>query len=259
MEFRAAGFLRLLVLAGLLNCLSQAIHEAGHWAVYQAFGRGPVWGFTGLVQIWGKPPLHPGEWVATTAPDGEQGWLHLTSTPGSKAEAVMALAAGPVVSLLSVVGGLWRARLGKRAETRQIGLLLALIGSFVASMYYIRSPLRSGGDESLMAAHLGLPRYAVELPLALAFIACFILGLRAFGNWRTGLKWTSAILLGSVPTGLLLMKADGLVRSQVNLGNPLFQPVFGFSLPVVLVNGIVLLGLWIWVLRARNHSRGHSL
>jgi hypothetical protein len=85
-----------------------------------------------------------------------------------------------------------------------MGLLLALIGSFVESMYYIRSPLRIGGDESWAAAYLGLPRYAIELPLALAFIVCFILGLRALGNWRIGLKWMTANLLGSELTGLLL-------------------------------------------------------
>lgn len=39
---------------------------------------------------------------------------------------------------------------------------------------------------------------------------------------------------------------DAYLRKQVNEGNPLFQPVVGFSLPVVVVNILAFLGLWLW-------------
>jgi hypothetical protein len=60
------------------------------------------------------------------------------------------------------------------------------------------------------------------------------------------LKWLAVVLLGSIPTGILLVQADGMTRAQVNLDNPLFQPVLGVSLPVILVDGFALLGLAAW-------------
>ena len=78
MDYRKVGFWQLVILALLLNFIAQIIHEAGHWAVYETLGRGPVWGFTGLVQIWGNPPpLHPNEWIAMIAPDGESAMNYL--------------------------------------------------------------------------------------------------------------------------------------------------------------------------------------
>ncbi len=244
---RSTSFWRLLVLAMLLNIVTQALHEAGHWSVYQAFDRGPVWGFIGLVQLWDKTPLHPEAWVETISPDGEQSWLRLSSLPSKGAEEAIGAAAGPLASLLGVILGLFLAHRSRQVATRQMGLMLALLGSFVMTLYYLRSPLRVGGDEYDIAVHLGVPKYVIEIPLGLAFLACLILGLRELGGWRARLTWLGAILLGSVPTGLLLMQADGLVRTQVDLGSTLFQPVFGFSLPVILVNGLALFGLWLYL------------
>jgi hypothetical protein len=42
------------------------------------------------------------------------------------------------------------------------------------------------------------------------------------------------------------MKANALVLAQVNQDNPLFRPLLGWSLPVVIVNLIACLVLWIW-------------
>jgi len=255
MDYRRAGFWQLLILTMLLNIVSQTIHEAGHWAVYETLGLGPVWGFTGVVQIWGDPPLHPDEWIETISPDGERGWLRLTSAP-SKTEDIIGLAAGPLASLLGVALGLSLMRWNRNPVTKQIGLVLALIGSILMSQYYLRGFSRRGGDEYFLAAHLGIPKYTIDIPFGLAFIAGLIAGLWALGDWRARLKWLSAILLGSVPAGLFLMNANDLVQSQINQGNPLFQPLLGFSLPVVIVNVIVLLSLWIWWKRASKMSSG---
>ncbi len=246
MDYRKVGFWQLVMLALLLNFVAQTIHEAGHWAVYETLGLGPVWGFTGLVQIWDNPPpLHPNEWIETIAPDGEKGWLRLASSP-TKTEDIMMEAAGPLASLLGVVFGLSLMRLNRNLVMKQIGLILALIISIIMSQYYLRGFSRMAGDEYFLATLLGIPKYTIDIPFGLAFIIAFILEVWALGDWRTRLKWLGAILLGGVPVGLFLMNVNDLVQSQVNQGNPLFQPLLGFSLPVVVVNAIVLLALWIW-------------
>lgn len=117
------GLRQVLVLVLLLNFIVQMIHEAGHWAVYQAYGRGPVWGFIGLVQLWNTTPLHPSEWVKTALPGGEQGWLRLTSPTNSGIEEIISSAAGPLASLLGAVLGLILA-----GRSRDIALKIHRIG-----------------------------------------------------------------------------------------------------------------------------------
>src|SRR6266545_1339890 len=127
MDYRKVGFWQLLLLTILLNFVAQTSHEAGHVAVYETFGRGPVWGFLGLVQFWGgPPPLHPDQWIETIGPGGDKGWLRLTSSP-SKTEEIMMNAAGPLASLLGVVFGLCLARFQRNPVMKQMGLVLALI------------------------------------------------------------------------------------------------------------------------------------
>jgi len=246
MNSHKIGFWQLFILALLLNFAAQLIHEAGHWAVYQAYGRGPVWGYIGIVQLWNSTPLQPEDWVKTSSSAGEQGWLRLASPVNSKLEELGAAAAGPLASLLAAVLGLFLLRQSKETATKLLGLMLSLVTSFVMSFYYLRSPLRAGGDEYGIAIQLGLSRFAIEIPFALAFLVCLILGLRELHTWKTRLQWLAIILLSGIPTGLALNYADGLVRAGVNLGNPLFQPVFGFSLPVLITDSLVLLGLWLW-------------
>lgn len=255
MDYREASFWKLLALAALFNILIQAIHEDGHWAVYQVMGRGPVWGFTSLVQLWSETPLHPDEWISRTAPDGEQGWLHLTSAPASTAEEVTMLAAGPLATLLTVIVGFIMLRFGKSPVTQQMGLILALVGSLIAGPYYWRAPLRgNSGDEYFMATDLGIPKSSIDIPLGLAFLVCLILSLRALGTWRIIVKWMGAALLGSFLTGISLMQANEIVQAQVNQGNPWFQSVWGFSLPVLIINGFVFISLILWWYRTRYSS-----
>lgn len=254
MNSRKTGFLRLLLLAVLLNVVAQMIHEGGHWAVYQAYGRGPVWGFIGLVQMWGETPLHPAEWVKTADSDGEQGWLHLSSAVNSKAEDLISSAAGPLASLLGAVLALLLARRSRERSIRQIGLMLCLVTSFTMSLYYLRGPMRTGGDEFSVALSLGIPKAFVDIPLGLAFAACLVLALRELEDWKTRLVWLAVLLLGGIPVGLALNSADAIVRMQVNRGDPLFMPVLGFSLPVLMVDGLALGGLWLWR-RARPVSQ----
>lgn len=245
MNSHKLSFWRILILILLLNIAAQAIHEMGHWAVYQLYGRGPTWGFIGMVQWWDTPPLHPEGWVETTAPDGAPGWLRLTSPIGSPWEEVLVSAGGPLASLLAAVVGLGLARRAKQPATRQIGLGLVLVTALVMTLYYLRAPMRTGGDEYGIAAPLGLPKWVIEIPLTAAFMLCLALGLRELDTWKTRLKGLGLILLAGVPTGIGLNLLDTLVREQVNQSNPWFQSVLGFSLPVLILHSLVALGLWV--------------
>ncbi len=172
MKPHKTGFWRLFLLALLLNFIVQMVHETGHWAIYQSYGRGPVWGFIGLVQLWDTTPLHPAEWVKTSLPGGEQGWLHLTSPANSKVEEIISSAAGPVASLIGAVLGLLLSVRSKDRAIRQIGLMITLMTSFTMVLYYLRSPLRTAGDEFTIAFQLGIAKSLIEIPFAIAFLAC---------------------------------------------------------------------------------------
>jgi hypothetical protein len=245
-------FGQLFLLAFLLTFLVQMIHEGGHWAVYQAYGRGPVWGFIGMVQLWDTTPRNPSEWVKTSLPDGEQGWLRLASPIDSKTEEIISSAAGPVASLLGAVLGLLLVYRSKNGTIQLIGLMLTLVTSFAMTLYYLRSPMRTGSDESSVAFQLGIAKSFIEIPFGIAFVACLVLGLRELETWKTRLIWLAVILVNSISIGVTLNLVDTFLRSQVNEGNPLFRSVLGFSLPVVIVNGLAIVGLWIWWRWARK-------
>jgi len=246
-EIHQISFWSLLVLAMLTNVVSQAVHETGHHIVYQLAGRGPVWGFTKLVQLWDTTPLYPDEWVEVTGVGGERGWKRLGSPVASKTEDMISTAAGPLAGLLGAALGLVIARRSEKRALRQIGLVLALNASLVAVLYYLRSPLRTGGDEYDIAVQLGTAKWTIELALGLAFALCLAFGLRQLLSWRFRLKWLGTILLGSVATGIPMASVDSLVISQVDAGNPWFRPLLGYALPVLVVNALALVGIWIWL------------
>ena len=236
----------LLILAMLVNILSQTLHETGHHLVYQVTGHEPVWAFTKMVQIWETPPTNPAAWVETRGAEGEQGWLKLGSPLVGKVENGVAAAAGPMAGLLGAILGLLIASRSQNTRRRQIGLAFALSVSLTAVLYYLRAPLRTGGDEYDVAVQLGVVKTAVDIPLALAFAACLAIGLRQLSSWRVRGKWLGTVFLGSAATGMLMVFADPLIITQVDAGNGWFQPIMGYSLPVFVVNGLALVGILIW-------------
>lgn len=240
-------FLPLLVLVMLVNILSQTTHESGHHMVYQFMGCAPVWGFTKLVQIWETPPTNPDEWVEIRGSEGEQGWLKLSSPLVGRTENAVGAAAGPLAGLLGAVVGLALAQLGKKSTWQQIGLAFSLTASLVAVLYYLRAPMRAGGDEYDLAVQLGIAKSVIEIPLVLAFAACLTFGLRQLPTWRVRLMWLGTVLLGSVATGLPMAFADPFIIAQVDAGNPWFQPIIGYSLPVFVGNLLAFIGLWLWL------------
>ena len=258
-NFNKVGFLRLVILIVALNIIVQFVHEGGHWAVYQVNERDPVWGFTSLVQIWETPPTNPDDWVTMTTPEGVQGWLRLSSLTESSTEEFIASAAGPIASLLGVIFGLLIYRSTNEPATKYVGLQFALLGAVIMSMYYLRSPMRSSGDEYWMALELGIPKYLVDIPLGLAFLTCLSIGMKQLGNWKIRLKWFGAFVIGAFPLGFALNQANIIVRTQVDLGNSLFNPVFGISFPVIVVNVLGVIGVWVWWRWVRNNVLSSSM
>jgi len=245
MDYRKIGFWQLMSLSMLLTFVAQFIHEAGHCAVYGVLGMEPVWSVNSLAQIWDDLPLHPENWSEFITPNGESGWIRMTSAP-SQTENVFGLFMGPLASLLGVMVGLALVRLRKDAATRQIGAVLVLTISLPMIQYYLRGPWRHTGDEYFIATYLGIPKYTLDMPFGLLFLMGFVLTLYWLGDWRTRLKWLGITTLGSMPMGLFIMYINGWVISQINQENRFFQPLLGFALPVFVFNVAVLALLVAW-------------
>lgn len=239
-------FLPLFILAMLVNILAQATHETGHHLVYQVMGHEPVWAFTKVVQMSETNPLDPEEWTEKTYPDGTTNWLKVSSLPSGKTEEAIAAAAGPLAGLLSAMLGLVMSRRSVKTTSKQVWLAFALTASLVAVLYYLRAPMRTGGDEYDVAASLGITKSCIEIPLALGYLACLVIGLRELPSLRVRLVWLGRILLGSIATGLPMAMLDPIIIAQVDAGNPWFQPIFGYSLPVFLTIVVTFFGVWIW-------------
>jgi hypothetical protein len=190
MNLKRIPFWWLVLAAMTLNILAQAIHEGGHWTVFEITGHRPVWAFTGIVQLWDTTPRDPASWVASTAPDGTQGWMKLSSDPG-KIIGEVDDAAGPLASLVSVIAGLLLWRFSKKTALRVSGLILALITALLMTFYYARSGSHIG-DEGFLAASLGLPKMLFDVPLGIAFFICLLLGLREMKSWQN--RWGNGII-----------------------------------------------------------------
>ena len=55
------------------------------------------------------------------------------------------------------------------------------------------------------------------------------------------------------------MLANSIVLKETNLQNPLFRSVLGWSFPVIVVDFIILLSVWIWWKRANKTKMAESL
>lgn len=245
-------FFYLVLLAVLAGTLAQAVHETGHLLVYQAYGRQPTWGFTGLVQMWDDEPLDPDRWVRAAAPDGSGGWLRLASSPDGRIEKLLGAAAGPLASLAAALLGLWIAIAGRNPAWRHVGLMFCLATAFGMTAYYLRSPLRSFGDEAEVASQLGIAKGTIELVLGSAFALCLAFCLDRLDSWLLRGRWLLAAVLGSAAAGVLLNLTDPLVRILVDRDHPLFRPALGLSLPVLLVYLLAVLGVLVWAWKVRR-------
>lgn len=245
-KFQPRHFFSLLMLAMLVNILAQTVHETGHHIVYQVMGHEPVWAFTKIVQMSETPPTNPDAWTQKTYPNGDTNWLKLSSLPSGAVNEAVAAAAGPLLGLLSAALGLVMSNRSRKLVFKQAWLVYTLAISLVMVLYYLRAPMRTGGDEYDIALSLGIAKSLVEIPFALGYLACLAIGLRELRTWKIRFIWLGVILLGTILTGIPMARLDSVIISQVDTGNPLFQPVVGYSLPVLLTSIFALVGVRIW-------------
>ena len=246
LTFSTLRFFPLLILAMLVNILAQAVHETGHHLIYQGMGHEPVWAFTKVVQMSDAIPSNPDEWTMKTYPDGTTNWLKVGSLPIEGVEETVIAAAGPLLGLLSAILGLVMSRRSVKNTSRQAWLAYVLSISLVAVLYYLRAPMRTGGDEYDIAVNLGLTKSLVEMSFTLGYLACLVFGLLELPTLKIRLTWLGAILLGGIATGLPMALFDPIIIAQVDAGNPWFQPVMGYSLPVFFTIILTFIGLLAW-------------
>ena len=239
-------FLPLLILAMLVNILAQAVHETGHHLVYQVMGHDPVWAFTKVVQMSDAMPSNPDEWTMKTYPDGGTNWLKVSSLPKDGMEEALAALAGPLLGLLSAILGLFMSCRSTKNTSKQAWLAFVLTLSLVAVLYYMRTPMRTGGDEYDVAVNLGIAKSFIEIPLTLGYLACLVFGLLELPTWKIRFTWFGTILIGAIATGLPMVLLDPFIIAQVDAGNPWVQPVLGYSLPVFITIILTFIGIWAW-------------
>lgn len=238
---------RLAAAAALATLVAaQILHEAGHWLVLTVTGRSPVWGLTALVQLADRAPSDPSGWVAATGSDGTVTWLRMATLPGSDLEWSVFLAAGPVMQLLGVAGGLWLASRAVRPVMRSVGLLVALVNGLGHALYQLVSAIQGGGsDETLLATYTGVPWWVFSTVFGLIAAAGVVAVVLRLPGRSARLRWIGGGLLAAVATGPLFRFIQTAVIDGVDRGASLFTPTLGFSLPVLLLAAAGIFGMWL--------------
>lgn len=247
MNIHAPRFRTLFLAFLFLNLVgAQILHESGHWAALQLYGRKPLWGISSIVQIWDREPRAPEEWSQFTDPDGDTGWLYLASAPEGDAEMLAFILAGPLVQILAVALGFLLLFKGKTTAARTWGLLFAMVNAFGQTFYQWVSLLRnSGGDEKLIGYYLNLSPTVLHLIFGIFHLAGLLLLFWLLGAGRVRWLWGLAVFLAALPVGPLIMLFNRWIIAQVDAGNPWFSGILGFSLPVFLTGAVSVLALWI--------------
>jgi len=217
------------------------LHEMGHWAVAKLLGCEPVWGVNSLVQIYDRTPTHPENWLSFSG-----GWFRMKSFPNNTVELFFFHTAGVINNLLCVIIGLLFTQFSKHTLFIRLGLLVALINSFFVLLSQILSSLGNRGDEYNTANLLGISVYAVTTTLGVFSLIGLIVGTSKIREWKERLKLLFIILLGGIIGASVTPILNHFVRDQLDMENPLFQPVFGVSFPVLIIN-IILFFLFIYL------------
>jgi hypothetical protein len=253
----AISFCTLFLLGLLLTFTAQWLHEIGHWMILRGFNRDPLWSFTKLVQVWEETPPNPEDWQKITTPEGETGWLKLAALPESDLEKALFPLAGPAASLLGLLGGLAAAAWSGKTVWRNFGRALAISIGLGMSLYYLRAPWRTGGDEIEFARAVGIAPWVPTVLLSLAFLGGFALALWTLPDWKSRIRWAGGLFGGSILAGICLFFLDARVIQGVLKNQALFQPFLGFSLPVFLLNALCT-GLALAILHTTNASSNPS-
>jgi hypothetical protein len=245
MELENAKLKTIFMISILLTYLTaQRIHEIGHWIILQIFNRNPVFGFTGLIQLWETQPKNPNTWTQYTDPiTGEQGWLKLGSLPKNTTEWVAMLIAGQIAQITVLYTSLLINHISKNPTIKQMGLLTAIINSLGQTFYHLKAlTIGNYGDEYFLAYYLNTPKWVIHTTLLTIYTLGLALALTKLKtkDKKTTLKTLVAIFTATIITGPPLIIADTIIRTQINNENPYYQPIMGFATPVIITDTIIL-------------------
>ncbi|RMF57974.1 MAG: hypothetical protein D6748_09955, partial [Calditrichaeota bacterium] len=184
----------MVVMSFLVRYLSVALHEAGHWAILMFYGRGPVMGFSGLIQRWGTPPPQLDGWVRITY-YGDEGWLRLASLPDNRMQWVLFLAAGLMMTIILAWAGCFVFYRSSSPTLRAAGLILALVNGLGIILFPLNYFL-SSGDTAFIAYYLQVSETLVAVPYEILRGESLLIALIGVATWREKIRWTGSALLG---------------------------------------------------------------
>ncbi len=230
--------LQIVVFAFLTGYLSIALHEFGHWLILEILGKGPVMGFSGLVQSWDTTPKIPSNWIHITY-KGADGWLRLGSAPTGAFEWGIILGAGPLITLLLAWSGYLLLTFSDSPKIRFLGLSLTLVNTVGVFLFPINYILGSG-DFSFMASYLSVPLPSIAFPYEMLRVIALLLTFSKIRRWENWRRWTGLILSGYIMV-LPVMFLDKLIRFNFVHEGPLAKSFTGWATPVLIAHILSLL------------------
>ena len=223
--------LQIILITIALTGIFQFIHEAGHVVVATIYGSNPVWGFSSVIQKWDEVPETPSDWEALTLPPGASGWVKL-KPPESDLEQVLFDGMGPVFSLSAFLLFLAASYFATSDKRRKLLLLGVFSLGFSLGFYYLRAHSSYWGDEKSLAHTLGVSIYLFNIPLMIIYFAGLIYAIVNLYKLNFGMRQILLVVITTIGTGIAMNRSQFIVTQQVDAGNSLFDPVFGFSTPV---------------------------
>jgi hypothetical protein len=218
----------------------QRLHETGHWFLMQLYQRGPTVGFLGLLQSWDTQPSNLNNWQVLTIPGGEQGWLRLSSLPQSSFEWISLMMMGQLFQIFAILLGLYVLYRSRNRLVKEIAFLTIFLNAFSQLFYMIVKLINiSGGDEYFATLYMDISPRLITGSFALFYCAIFVFSLHKLGEWPKRFKYLLAGLL-SFSVGPILGILDKKILQQSLLDNPFVQPIIGFSMPVLLLDIIIV-------------------
>lgn len=221
----------LLGLYALLVYLSAQLHEMGHWLMATLLGLKFALGFN-LWQIISEANI------------------------GQK---LAVLAAGPAITLAFIAVGFLMFYYMRDVVLKRIGLLLVISNSLMVLIYNLLSLLTGGmGDSGWIALYLGLPQYAMKLPLVLVSAVAMIAGFRRVEPEMKRVKWTLGLFIVLALVMGLIVLLDKLVWRSYEHRELLF-PIWGTSAIILLTNSFLLTILIVFLWKESIYSYKKAL
>ena len=137
---------------------------------------------------------------------------------------------------------------------KNISIIVVLYNSFNQLIYQLIKFINvSGGDEYFAAQFWGISPRAITGPLTIFYgVVLFLLLFQIYG-WKERAKYLFAMLLAQ-SIGPILGFLDSIIRQQAILDNSLVNSIFGFSLPVLVLDFIIIIAFLLLLKNIRGIS-----